>query len=180
MTSQTASSATSGARSWGEELSGSKRKPSESSTSRTKPSEERPRRERQPPCESSGTTIPYRKMIQMIDSISFPEERWKRVGSGLHALHMHLQKHVQQQLKKSLSRIQRLWKTCTHEIMNMLGSHYSPQYLKDLTLWLDASVTSTETHWGAIQLEPNSATKLFRITRQLCRKGGKSLGSRTS
>ena len=105
--SETASSATSGATSWGEELSGSKRKPSESSTSRTKPSEERPRRERQPPYESSGT-ISYSKMIQMIDSISFPEERWKRVGSGLHALHTYLQTHVQQQLRESLSSIQRL------------------------------------------------------------------------
>ena len=103
----TASSATSGAIPSGEELLESKRKPLESSTSRTKPSEERPRRERQPPYESSGT-ISYSKIIQMIDSISFPEEMWKRVGSGLHALHMHLQKHVQQQLKECLSRIQRL------------------------------------------------------------------------
>ena len=60
----TASSATSGAIPSGEELLESKRKPLESSTSRTKPSEERPRRERQPQHESSGTTISYSKMFQ--------------------------------------------------------------------------------------------------------------------
>ena len=35
------------------------------------------------------------------------EDTWRRVGSGLHLLHQHLQSHVQQQLSEYLQRIQR-------------------------------------------------------------------------
>ena len=65
-------------------------------------------------------------------------------------------------------------------MVNISGSHKRPQYLNDLTLWLDASATSMETRWGTIPLEPNYAIELSHTTRQLYRKEGQSLEKRIS
>ena len=125
----------------------------------------------------------YCEIIQMIYLILdlAPEERWRRVGSGLHALHKHLQTHVQQQLKESLGSIHRFKKASnTYDNTNKAGPCCSPPYQKDLIPWQDVSATSMETPRGTIPLDPSYVTKLSHTIEQLCRRGGSSLGSQTS
>ena len=75
------------------------------------------------------------------------EDTWRRVGSGLHLLHQHLQSHVQQQLSEYLQRIQRFGGQQCKYIAHMYvsGFHPDPLYQRDLTLLLGVSVTTTET-----------------------------------